>query len=156
MATDTVLGNPTDEGSEAILAALLASTAAWSGAKVHLYQSSFAPTRKSVAADFIAAEANFTGYAPIALTYSAIGVDADGNPTAVTNRAFFQASDAVTPNSIGGAWVQEDVTGPPATHQSVRYYQFPNPIPMATASAFIAVVIGVQDPDTPGYAIVDH
>jgi hypothetical protein len=156
MAQELDTGGIPVEGASAALAAALAAATVYSGAKLHLYQSSFSPTKQNVAADYLAAECNFTGYTAATLMYSSIGVDADGNPTALSNRAFFQATDAVSPNNVGGCWVQEDVTGPPATHTAIRWFPFQAPIPMNTALAFIGIVLGLQDPATPGYAIVDH
>jgi hypothetical protein len=155
VAQQVAPGNLTQEGTEAALTTLLAGVPL-AGAKVHLYQSTFAPTLRSVAADFIAAEANYTGYAPVALTYSGVGLDSAGNPTVLTNRAYFQATDAVTPNTIGGCWVQSDTVGPPATHTSVEWYPFPSQVPMTTALAFLGLVLGIQIPGGPGFAIADN
>jgi hypothetical protein len=75
-------------------------------AKVRLFKSSFVPTPDSDVAAFIAAEANFAGYAAGLPTYSAVGIDATGNYVFVTSRLFYQATDAVTPNDIGGFWLE--------------------------------------------------
>lgn len=155
MPQQTVPGANTIEGVVAALTALLAGVP-WTGAKLHLYLSSFAPTPANVSADFVAAEATFTGYAPAALMYSAIGMDATGNPTVLSSRSYFQATDNVHPNTIGGCWVQYDVTGPPATHTSVEYYPFTTPVPMNTALAFLGVVLGIQMPGQTGFAIADN
>jgi hypothetical protein len=151
----TVNGADTVEGDVATLTTMLAG-APWAGAKLHLYQSSFAPNKGNVAADFTAAEANFTGYAPVALTYSAIGLDSNSDVASLSNRAFFQASDGVSPNTIGGCWVQLDVVGPPASHTSVEFYSFPTPLDVNSALQFIGVVVSVAQPGSPGYAIVDN
>jgi hypothetical protein len=107
------------EGSILELTTLLADATTWTGALLHLYQSTFTPTPANVAADFLAAEATFTGYAPQALTYGAVGVDATGVPTALSDRAFFQATDGASPNQIGGCWVQADTVGPRITTSCV-------------------------------------
>jgi len=155
VAVETDNGVQTVEGIMQALTTLLAG-ASWSGAKLHLYKSSFAPGPSNVAADFLAAEANFTGYAPVTLTYSSIGVDANGSPVALTNRAFFQATDAVSPNTIGGCWVENDIGTTPVVKTSVEFYQFQSPIPMSLALQFIGVVVAVYQPGGPGYAVVDH
>lgn len=136
------------------------------GAKLHLFQSTFSPTPQSVAADFAANEANFAGYAPQTLNYSTIGYDALGNPTALTNRVFFQVTGGGAVNTIGGCWIEYEGVGsssssggiiePPETATAVEYYEFQTPIPMTTALQFLGVVIGVQAPNLPGYCIVDN
>jgi len=148
-------GVETTEGAALMLGELLAG-AAWDGAKMHLFQSSFAPTPASNAAAFAEAEADFTGYAPAALTYSGQGIDASGTPTAITDRVFFQATDGVTPNTIGGCWIEYDSMATPPVDTSLEYYIFPTPVPMVSAGAFCGVVVGVQLPQSDGYAIVDY
>jgi hypothetical protein len=155
MGIQTSAGSWTTEGVQDSLTTMIAGDP-FAGAHLHLYQSSFNPNTASKAADFAAAEATFTGYAAAPLTYSAIGIDQAGNPTVLSGRAFFQATDAVTPNTIGGCWVQRDVVGPPAVATSVEWYPFNPPVPMSSALAFVGVVLGIQAPAGPGYAVVDN
>jgi hypothetical protein len=155
MAQETDFGTWTTEGANNALTTLLAGVP-FSGGKLRLYKSTFAPTRSNVLADFVAQEAGFTGYAAVVPTYSAIGIDANGNPVALSSRVFFQATDAVTPQTMGGAWMSDDVVGPPAVHTSVLFFPFAAPIPMTTALAFIGVVVGLQLTGTNPFAIVDH
>lgn len=156
MATEVDVGSYTLEGAMLELSAAIGTGGGWNGAKAHLYQASFTPGAGSKAEDFAAAEADYTGYASAPLTYSAIGVDAGGNPTSLSARVFFQPTDAVAPNSIGGVWVEKDVTGPPAVETSIVFFPFAAPIPMNGPTNFIGIVIGVQEPGGPGYVIVDH
>jgi hypothetical protein len=125
-------------------------------AKLRLWVVGFAPNPNSTEADFEANEASFTGYAAVTLTWSAIGIDAANNAAAVSNRAFFQATDAVTPNRIAGAWI--DVTtapGPPAIDIAPDYYPFDNPVEMGAALDFVAVTITKQQPNEAGFAVVE-
>src|SRR5215472_786006 len=92
-------GAYTNEGAADQLAALLAS-GDYAGAKLHLYKSSFSPTVDSKAADFLAEECDFTGYTAQSVTYSAVGTDETGTPTVLSNRVFFQATDAAAPNMV--------------------------------------------------------
>jgi len=155
MAQQTANGVLLNEGTEASLAAMIAGVPL-AGAKLHLYKSGFSPTPGSVAADFAAQECDYTGYAAVAMTYSAIGVDSGGNPTVLSNRAFFQATDAVAPNVVGGCWVEHPVTGPPVTSTAIEFYPFSPQLNLTTPGAFIGVVIAFQIPAGPGYAIVDN
>lgn len=113
-------------------------------AKLKLYQSTFTPTRSSLIADFNAAEADFTGYAAATIVWSAVGIDAGNNARSTGSRAFYQATDAVTPNVIGGCWL-EDSTG-----VLVGYYPFTAPVGIPAALSFVSVsvVIGPQGPVT--------
>ncbi len=156
MPQETDVGGFAHEGSLLELATLLADVTSWSGALLHLYQSTFTPTPNNHAADFLAAEATFTGYSPQALTYGAVGLDANGVPTALSDRAFFQATDGASPNTIGGCWVQADAVGPPVKHTVIRYYNFATPKQVTAALQFLGIVLGIQDPENSGFAIVDN
>lgn len=122
------------------LAALTARLVTLAGAELHLYQSTFVPDENSLLADFTAAEADYTGYASVVLTYSAIALDEDGGYVAVTNRAFFQATDAVSPNTIGGAWVETAGAG------LIEYFPFAVPVPMTEALASMAALGFIRNP----------
>jgi hypothetical protein len=125
--------------------------------KLRLYQSSFGPTPASVYADFDANKADFAGYAAVDVVWSAVGVDAAGSPTLVSNDAFFQAADATSPNNIGGAFLTiQTAVGPPAVHKVLNYYPFGAAIPMVTALAFISLSVELQMPDLSGSADVNY
>lgn len=124
-----------DSGDDAVVADLLALLAA---SKVRLFKDGLAPGPHNVRADFVAAEATFTGYAAAVPTYSALAVDAAGNAVGVSSRMFFQATDAVNPNLIAGAW-QETAAG-----ALLWYWIFPAPVPLLLALKFLALVLTVR------------
>jgi len=154
MAVDAQ-GNSTREGMVEILTELLADLVG-TDSSLHLYKAGFSPDAGSVEADFEAQEADFGGYAPVAITWSAVGVDSAGLATVRGGSAVFTATDSVTPNSIGGAWCEvETAPGPPAVNKSLIYFPFAQPIPMNDALAQMAVEPVVQAPAIGGYAVVD-
>jgi hypothetical protein len=104
-------------------------------AKLRLFLQSFVPTPASLQAAFLAAEATFTGYPAggIVVTWSAVGVDAEGVATMIGSRSFFQATDAVTPNLIGGAWLET------AAGLVEEYCVFQPPVDMTFALAWLGV-----------------
>lgn len=110
--------------------------------ELHLYQSSFIPTEQSLLADFTAAEANFVGYAAHEIVMSAVAPDSDGGFVSVSNRAFFQATNDVTPNTIGGAYVTTNAAA------ALRgFFEFPVPIPLTEALAYLAAVLFMRAPE---------
>lgn len=112
---------------------------------VKLFQASFDPDENSVVADFAAAEADFTGYAAVTLgTWSTIGVSAEGEVVALATRAFFQATDAVAPNVIGGYWLE--TAGGDMDH----FVRFDPPVLLTTALSFLAVTISITTPGVGG------
>jgi hypothetical protein len=112
-------------------------------AKVHLFKTGFSPTPNNVKADFTAQEADFTGYTSATLTFSAVGIDVNGVVSSLTNRCFFQATDAVSPNTIGGFWI-EDSAGPPTN--LIGFGVFPGPVAMTQALSFLALTLDLEDP----------
>jgi len=106
------------------------------GAKLHLFKSSFTPTPDSTEADFVAAECAFTGYVAVVITWSAVGLGVDDVARMVGSRSFFQATDAVSPDTVGGFWI-ESSAGPPGI---VEWYAIlATPVPIDVALRFIAV-----------------
>lgn len=147
--TTTKLGR-VESLTELLAAALL------TGAKLGLYKSSFTPNPESVEADFEAAEADYTGYAEVALTWSAVGYRGDAEAFAVSNRAFFQATDDVAPNTIGGAWLKSRIdAGPPAVDIPAVYYPFPVPVQMIQALDTISGEVIATSPNLAGYFDMD-
>ena len=150
-----VAGSKVIEGSVEELSEILAG-AIGTASKLHLYQSSFSPGQNNVYADFLAAEATFTGYTAVALTWGPVGVDAAGQAVTYSLRANFEATDGVTPNVIGGCWVStQTALGPPVVNKAIRFFPFTTPINMATALASMAVVVAMQLPNINGYATVE-
>jgi hypothetical protein len=133
-----------DEGDKELAGVVEALIVLAPGTKLHLYQSTFAPGSHNTAADFAAAECSFTGYAAATLTVSVAGLGADENWQYVSVRAFIQATDAVTPQLAGGAWI-EDGAG-----KVLAFFPFPNPMDFTFANAFGAftVTFGYREPWT--------
>lgn len=154
MAAD-VLGQATLGGQVDQLTEMLAGLIG-TAAKLHLYKDSFVPTPASLEADFEGGEADFTGYAPVALTYGAVGLNAAGQAVAYANRALFIASDAVAPNTIGGAWTSILISSGPDVLRSVQWFPFQAPINMTTALAQLAIVHAVTMPPGTGFITVDR
>jgi hypothetical protein len=110
-------------------------------APLKLFKSSFTPGPASVVADFDAAEADFTGYAAVALSWSAVGIDSDGQPGIISTRAFFQATADTADNEIGGAWMET------AGGDLYEYWVFDQPVEMGTDLSFLSAVITARYPD---------
>lgn len=110
------------------------------GYHVHLFVAGFNPGPNSTHADFTGAEATFTGYSVKDIGgagFLFIGpmIDANGNVVLATPAMDWIATDAVTPNMIGGYWVEDTANG-------IRRYGVFNPaVPMATALAFMEMTI---------------
>lgn len=154
MATQITPGAQSQGGGIEVLTELTGG-AFGTGSTIGLYKSSFVPNRLSSYADFDAAKADFTGYAPVDVTWDAPGVDGNGKATTQSQDAFFQATDDVTPNTIGGVYLYtETAAGPPAVRVIQNYYQFLTPVSLSVALAFMTVKLIVQQPDLSGIAVV--
>lgn len=143
----------TFEGDIDDLTALKADYIA-NGYEVHLFQSPFAPTRESVAADFAAAEADFTGYGAISIGgagFLFVGPVLNDAQEIVlkTPGMSFVATDAVNPNQIAGYWV-ENTAG-----DVLRYGVFPAPVDMSQALDFLDFTI-YENVNGAGYAVVNN
>lgn len=140
-----LLAQPNNAASQATLTALRTLLAATS--EVHLYQDGFGIGPDSVLADLEAAEATFTGYAAaVVAAWSSVAQDADGGYT-FTATVFFAATDAVTPNSIAGAWLQL------AAGTLILWFPFNIPVPVNAAGAYVNISVYVRDPQ-PSSAVV--
>lgn len=107
-------------------------------ALMKLFKSGFAPSQQNVAADFAAQEATFTGYAAsMALTFSAVVVDANGDPVVQASNLFTQTGNTIT-DSIGGFWLET------AGGKVIQFGVFPQPVNMAAAGRFINVNVYVN------------
>lgn len=75
---------------------------------MHLFQSSLVPNVDTVLADLVAAEADFSGYAPITLVaWGAQYVSPAGGAAINSPCAQFNTADPTTiTNNIGGAWIE--------------------------------------------------
>lgn len=141
------------EGDIADATDLIAAAVA-DGYEVHLFQSGFSPTEATTAAEFAAAEADFTGYASksiggVGFLFVGPMTDSDDKVVFATPGMNWIATDAVTPNLIGGLWV-ENTAG-----DVRRYVQFPSPMPMNEALQFLNVTI-YESPGNPGYVVVEN
>lgn len=124
---------------------------------LHLYKDSLSPSRNSVEADFIAAECDFSGYAPVDLTYGPPGIDSNQNGVAISNRAEFQNTTGLAGNSVGGCWLStRPVAGVPLDDISLRYYPFPMPIPMSVALQTLGCTVFLNTPNVAGSVDVDN
>lgn len=121
---------------------------------VHLFLENNAPTPQWTHTDFAAVEAGFTGYAPIALggagfLWNGPLLNSQGQIVLESSAANFVATDAVTPQNIGGWWIENTAT-------TVRRYGiFPIPLPVIAAMQFINMTL-VEAPGLPGYADVNN
>lgn len=116
-------------------------------AKLKLYKSSFIPTNQSLLADFVAAEADFSGYAFATLSWDAVGVDSLGNYFTEGSNSLFQASDALNPNTIGGAWIET------ATGTLVMFLPFDVPVNMTVILATLNITPVMKRPEPDSFVI---
>jgi len=109
--------------------------------KIKLFKMALVPSPITPVADFNTNEADFAGYAAVTVAaFSAVAIDADERAVIVSPRAFFQATDGVTPNSIGGAWLET------AAGVLIEYVTFPQPLQMSAALAYIAATWFFRQP----------
>lgn len=119
------------EADAATVTALLTTLSTTSVAR--LYLNSFSPNYSNTEADFVAAEATFTGYAAKTIaTWSAVVYDIAGNPLAIGVNVTFICSTTGATNSLGGVWL-ETMAG-----ALIRYFPFPNPISISAAGQFVS------------------
>lgn len=94
---------------ETILAALIAASAPFNGAIVHLYMNNVSPVKNQGVTQFT--EATFTGYAASsALVFGTVLVDVNGVAVLQGGQKEFVASGSTIGNNIYGAYVT-DSTG---------------------------------------------
>lgn len=134
MSEQQIQGNLSDAGDKANLDAIQAARAGVAY-KLKLFQSTFHPTNVSAKADFAAHEATYAGYAAQALAWSADGFGVDGNWLQVSTRMFFQSTDAVTPNEIGGGWLEDNAGN------LTEYFTLTTPVELDAAGKFMAVTL---------------
>lgn len=139
MAEQEIAGAYLLEGEIAVVNGLVTTPGPFFGAHVNLFKSSFSPTQDSKLAAFQAAACDFTGYAPVAQTWSPAGLSTDDGARSVSNRAFFQATDAVVPNTAGGFWLDT----PASPTLALAWGQFPGGIPLDNALAFVALTFTI-------------
>jgi hypothetical protein len=124
---------------------------------LHLFKDSFSPTARSVEADFLGGECDFSGYAPSLLTFGAAGIDSNGNGLSYADRVEFQNSTGAVGNGVGGAWISQVIEegGSPVT-SSIRYYKFVSPIPMNIALQTMGAVVVLNTPNLSAKCIIDN
>lgn len=154
MAQQTAQGTQAREGGIEVLTEL-ATADFGSNATLNLYKTGWSPTDGSVYADFDSHKADYTGNSEQGITWDSAGIGADGKPAMASADLFFQATDAVTPNTIAGAYLTiQTATGPPVVRKLAAYYPFLTPVPMTAALAYCTVKLVVNADDLTGYAVV--
>lgn len=106
-------------------------------AEVHLFTAPFSPTPANVLADFVAAEAAYSGYASTTPTWTAAGYDSEGTYGFTSGDQFFQNTTGASGASIGGFWLQT------AAGVLQGYGVFTDPIPMNAALAYLSLLLTV-------------
>ncbi len=108
--------------------------------KLRLFTSGFHPNPGNIAADFVAAEATFTGYTPLGyvLTWSAAALGADDNAVSQSSRMFTQIT-ALPAQTIGGAWIET------AAGVLLYYAEFLAPIALAAVLNYIAITVHLRE-----------
>lgn len=140
---------PTTESRAGSVALLGLERTALATGKIRLFKAPFVPNPTTTQAEFVAQECGFGGYAAVVLgAWNAVGIDQSGQAQCGSSDAFFQATDAVTPENVGGAWLET------ATAGLYEYCVFPVPIPMVAALQFIAMNWHLRQPG-PGFVDVE-
>lgn len=133
----TVVGLVSTDALVAEAAAVLAADIG-TASTLRLYKAGSPLGPESDYADYVAAEADFAGYAPEPVTFTGPLLSEGGAAVLAGNEATFLATDAVTPNTIGGAWAEVSDGGSPAIHKIVGQYPFNVPVNINRAGAFIS------------------
>lgn len=120
-----------------------------------LYKSSFSPSSLSVIADFLAAEADYDGYAGIALATWTPGVDSAGMPILSSEEVDFQNTDGSVPNSLGGVFTTVVVSSGPTVTIGYNYYPFTSPVTMSAPGQIISASITYNGNSLAGTATVE-
>ena len=155
MPNQTPPGSLATEGTFAQLMELISSSGGLGSSNIHLYQSNFTPQQKNIYADYTAVEANYAGYSAQPLTWSGVAIDADGDPLAVSDRAFFQPSS--TRRRIRSVErLSRTLASPVGSVVVLDFFQFGNPVSLSTPYAFVGVIIAGSQPNGGGYALVDY
>jgi hypothetical protein len=121
---------------------------------LRLFQAPFAPTNLTTEAAFVSNECNFTGYASVSLggagkLFVGPAIDSQNNVVLISFPVTMVATDAVSPNTVGGFWIED-------TALAVRRFCiFPTPVDMTEALTFIEVTI-FENMRGNGYATIDN
>lgn len=115
------------------LAALITAT----HLKVRLFSNNYTPIATTVVSDFT--EATFTGYAAQNVpALSTVFTNAAGQAEIDANATnFFQATDAVSPNTIYGYWIADETSTPIL----MWCEKFDTPIDMTTAGKTLILLL---------------
>lgn len=89
---------------------MVASGAVFDGLHVHLLKSAVTITKTTTLADLEAAECDFGGYAPAAVTWGTPFLDAVDNAVALGGLLQFTQTDLSSPNSVYGYWLQKSAS----------------------------------------------
>lgn len=102
---------------------------------IKLFKFGLTPTNETVVADLDAAECDFDDYAPETITAWLPVVAAPGGGSQITapTEQFLCAADQVTPNTVGGYWIEL------AGGDVVLIRQFEAGVPMVNAGDFLQV-----------------
>lgn len=98
---------------------------------VHLYKEQIGPTKATLLAEFLAAEADFDGYAALGpLVWGEVFFDTNGKATVVSDNQQFHMDGATTPNTIYGMFATN------AAGDELKFSEeFLEPVPMVDAES---------------------
>lgn len=105
-----------------------------------LYKNDITPDANSIADQF--EEADFVGYADVALAMGSVSLDAANIPVSQSNICHFQPSNAVNPNLIYGIFILAD------SGILIAAERFELPVPMNNALAAISGVWRTMEPSS--------
>lgn len=147
----SVTGQQTTEGRLESLTELIAG-AVGSGSKLRLYKADLSPGPDSVRADFIAQEADFSGYAAATLAFDPPAIGGGSMVRAVSDAAAFAQTATTVTCMVAGAWLDtQTAAGPPAVNKAITYYPFPGPINFNQIGREINCQVVIVAPDLSGF-----
>lgn len=126
-----------ERATDNVAPVVVGSTGFLFGAEVCLTTAQFDLNQANTLAEFAAVEADFTGYAPAAITWGVPSVADDGTVEVVATAIVFRPTDAVTPNVIYMLYIT-NAAGDALYYAGV----FDNPpLPMNSALDQITVIV---------------
>lgn len=142
------VGQDTSAGQKARLDAIKTALAL---GEIRLYKDSLVPNPNTTLAEFTAAEADFTGYAEVVMTFSADALDAEGGWVSQCGQAFFQCTADTPDNSIGGAFLLSQG----APDFAFEFFPFPVAVNLSVALSSLTLQVAVREPN-PDTAIAEN